>query len=72
MSVSNINADVVQGKWKEISGKLTQYWGEITNDEILKMKGSREELEGILQKKYGYNKERTKNEIDNFLKKNNL
>ncbi len=72
MSISNINADVVQGKWKEISGKLTQYWGEITNDEILKMKGSRAELEGILQKKYGYNKERTKKEVDDFLKKNNL
>ncbi|MBS0349709.1 MAG: CsbD family protein [Proteobacteria bacterium] len=67
-----MNTDVIHGKWKEISGKLIQAWGKLTHDEILKMKGSREELEGILQKKYGYSKEQTKKEVDDFIKKNNL
>ena len=66
----DINKDIIQGKWKEISGKIKQYWSEITDDEIGKMKGSQEELMGMLQKKYGYDKERSKKEIDDFLKKN--
>src|ERR1700691_5941700 len=55
----DINEDIFKGKLKEISGKIKQYSGEITDDEIAKMKGSREELLGILQKKYGYDKERS-------------
>jgi uncharacterized protein YjbJ (UPF0337 family) len=68
----NINADVIKGKWKEISGKITQYWGDLTNDEIIKMKGSEEELAGLLQKKYGYSKEQAKKEIKTFLERNKL
>lgn len=64
--------DIIQGKWKEVKGKLRQKWGQLTEDEISQMKGSYEELAGKLQKKYGYEKDRAKKEIDNFLKEHNL
>ncbi len=65
-----MNKDIIQGKWKEIKGQVKQQWGELTEDDVSKMKGSFEELQGILQKKYGYDKERSEKEIDIFVKKN--
>lgn len=65
-----MNQDIVSGKWKEIKGKVHQQWGAITDDEIAKMKGTHEELQGLLQQKYGYQKEAAEQEINNFIKKN--
>lgn len=66
-----MNKDIIQGNWKEVKGKLKQQWGNLTDDEIAKMNGTRQELQGLLQKKYGYQKDKVEEEIDNFLKKNN-
>lgn len=60
--------DIVQGKWKEIKGKIRQKWGELTDDDISKMKGTREELEGAIQKKYGYKKEEAAEQVSSFMK----
>lgn len=65
-----MNKDIIQGNWKEVKGKLKQQWGNLTDDEIAKMNGTRQELQGLLQKKYGYQKDKVEQEIDNFLKKN--
>jgi uncharacterized protein YjbJ (UPF0337 family) len=65
-----MNKDIIQGKWVEVKGQLKQQWGKLTDDEITKMKGSYQELEGHLQKSYGYEKDKAKEEINNFIKKN--
>ena len=63
-----MNKDIIQGNWKEIKGKLKQQWGDLTDDDISRMNGTRQELQGMLQKKYGYQQDRVEKEIDNFLK----
>jgi uncharacterized protein YjbJ (UPF0337 family) len=65
-----MNQDIISGKWKEIKGKIHQQWGEITDDDVAKMKGTQEELQGLLQKKCGYQREAAEQEINNFVKKN--
>ncbi|HVY53756.1 MAG TPA: CsbD family protein [Gammaproteobacteria bacterium] len=67
-----MNKDIVKGHWKEIKGFLKQQWGKLTDDEIQQMKGTYEELEGCLQKKYGYEKDRAEKEIHRFLDSNNI
>jgi uncharacterized protein YjbJ (UPF0337 family) len=67
-----MNQDTVKGHWKEIKGKLKQQWGNLTDDDIARLNGSREELEGLLQQRYGYERDRIEKEIDNFLDKNRL
>jgi uncharacterized protein YjbJ (UPF0337 family) len=68
MIMNNVNmADIVQGYWHEIKGKIKQQWGKLTDDDIQEMEGSQEELRGLLQKKYGYAKEKAEKEIDTFL-----
>lgn len=67
-----MNKDIIQGNWKQLKGKIREQWGELTNDEIDKLHGTAEELEGIIQKKYGYQKDRVKKEMQDFLDKNNV
>jgi uncharacterized protein YjbJ (UPF0337 family) len=67
-----MNRDIIQGNWKEAKGKVKQQWGKLTDDDITQMKGSYEELAGTLQKRYGYQKEQVKKEIDQFIDDNSL
>jgi uncharacterized protein YjbJ (UPF0337 family) len=66
-----MNKDIIQGNWKEVKGKLKQQWGKLTDDDITQLKGTSQELEGILQKRYGYQKDQAKKEIDDFIDRNN-
>lgn len=65
-----LNKDIIQGHWREAKGKLKQQWGELTDDDLTQLTGTYEELEGLLQKKYGYAKERADKEIDDFIDSN--
>ena len=61
-----MNWDRIEGDWKQMAGKVKQKWGNLTDDDMMKMKGKREELEGVLQTRYGYNKDQVKKEIDSW------
>lgn len=65
-----MNKDIIKGKWKELKGKVKQQWGELTDDEISKMEGTYDELEGALQKHYGYRKDEIEKEIKSFVDEN--
>lgn len=65
-----MNKDIIQGKWKEIKGQLKQKWAELTDDDITGMQGNYDELEGLLQKRYGYAKEDAEREIKKFVDEN--
>jgi len=67
-----VNTDVLQGKWKQIRGKITEQWGHIADHELDKIMGKREQLGGLVQEKYGYTKEKAEQDVDYFLKKLNL
>jgi uncharacterized protein YjbJ (UPF0337 family) len=62
-----MNWDQVEGKWKEFRGQVQANWGDLTNDDLDVINGRRTELEGRLQKRYGYAKEEAKAEIDTWL-----
>ena len=59
-----MNWDRIEGDWKQMAGKVKQKWGNLTDDDMTKLKGKREELEGVLQTRYGYTKDQLKTEID--------
>jgi uncharacterized protein YjbJ (UPF0337 family) len=63
-----MNWDRVEGTWKEYRGKAKQKWGELTDDELDQINGKREELEGQIQRRYGYAKDRARTEVDDWLK----
>lgn len=66
------NRDVLQGKWKQIRGKVREQWAQIADHDLDKISGKREQLVGLVQEKYGYTKQKAEHDVDYFLKKMNL
>ena len=52
-----INQEIINGKWLEIKGEVQKAWGQLTSDEIEQTKGDMKSIAGLVQQKYGENKE---------------
>jgi uncharacterized protein YjbJ (UPF0337 family) len=52
-----MNSDEVAGKWKQIKGKVREKWGDLTDDDLQRAAGGREQFVGLLQERYGMAKE---------------
>lgn len=61
-----MNWDQVKGNWKQFSGKVKEKWGKLTDDDLTTAAGQRDQLLGILQKRYGYAKEQAERELNEF------
>jgi uncharacterized protein YjbJ (UPF0337 family) len=59
----------VAGKWKQFSGEVKKQWGQLTDDELMQVNGSREILAGKIQEKYGIAKEAANKQIDDWANK---
>lgn len=58
-----MNKDTVKGEWKQLSGKIKQKWGELTDDDLKQAEGDHEVLFGKLQEKYGIAKDKAKEQL---------
>jgi uncharacterized protein YjbJ (UPF0337 family) len=56
----------IEGDWKRMRGSAKEHWGRLTDDDLAAINGRREQLEGKLQERYGYAKDRIKREIDEW------
>ncbi len=65
-----MNWDRVEGNWKQFTGKAKEKWGQLTDDDLTQINGNREQLEGKIQTRYGYAKDKVKKEVDDWC--NNL
>ena len=54
-----MNKDILKGKWLEIKGRVKEKWGKLTDNDFGEIEGRGEKLLGLLQKKYGYIREKT-------------
>ncbi len=63
-----MNRDIIEGNWKELKGTVKERWGKLTDDDLDKIAGKRDQLVGRLQKAYGYQKEDAERELDKFEK----
>ena len=61
-----MNWDEIKGNWKQFQGKVKEKWGKLTDDDLTTIAGKRDQLAGILQKRYGYAKEQAEKELDDF------
>ena len=49
-----MNEDILKGKWLEIKGRIKEKWGKLTDNDLGEIEGKGEKLLGLLQRKYGY------------------
>jgi len=56
----------VEGNWKQMRGRVKERWGRLTDDDLTVIAGRRDQLEGMIQERYGYAKERARREIEDW------
>ena len=61
-----MNWDLIKGNWKQLQGKVKEKWGKLTDDDLKVIAGKRDQLAGLLQERYGYEKEHAEKELDEF------
>jgi len=64
---SEMNWDIVEGKWHELKGKAQSQWGKLTNDDLDIIDGRREELAGRIQARYGVARDEAERQIDEWM-----
>jgi uncharacterized protein YjbJ (UPF0337 family) len=62
-----MNKDVMQGKWREMKGKVKEQWGKLTDDDLDKIEGKSDQLLGLIQQRYGYAREKAEEEYKRFI-----
>jgi uncharacterized protein YjbJ (UPF0337 family) len=63
--------DRVEGNWKQLTGKVKEKWGKLTDDDLTAINGKREQLEGKIQERYGYAKDQARREVDDWYNSQN-
>ncbi|MEX2308995.1 MAG: CsbD family protein [Pirellulales bacterium] len=61
-----MNWDQIKGDWQQLSRKLKEKWSMLTDADLKAIGGKRDQLEGVLQDRYGYAKDRAAMELDKF------
>lgn len=58
-----MNWEQVRGNWAQFKGKAKQRWADLTDDDIGKIEGRRDELVGKIQERYGIAKEEADKQV---------
>jgi uncharacterized protein YjbJ (UPF0337 family) len=53
-----VNQQTLEGNWNEITGKLHERWGQLTQDDLQRARGNVDQLVGLIQRKTGEARER--------------
>jgi uncharacterized protein YjbJ (UPF0337 family) len=62
-----MNWERIRGDWQQLAGKLKQTWTKLTDEDLTRIAGNRENLVEVLQQHYEYRAERAELEIDHFI-----
>ena len=58
--------DEIKGNWREYKGRLREKWGELTDDDLDRIAGKKDQLLGVLQNRYGRSREVAEKELRDF------
>jgi uncharacterized protein YjbJ (UPF0337 family) len=58
-----MNWDIAAGNWKTFKGKVKEQWGKLTDDDLTRIEGKREQLLGVVQQRYGVAKDEAERQI---------
>jgi uncharacterized protein YjbJ (UPF0337 family) len=62
-----MNTDILSGQWKQLKGTAKARWAKLTDDDLLRAEGNYDKLVGFIQQRYGYARDRAKQEVDEWL-----
>jgi uncharacterized protein YjbJ (UPF0337 family) len=59
----DMNWDRIQGNWKQAKGKVKEQWGKLTDDDLDRIAGKRDQLLGKIQNSYGIGKDEAEKQL---------
>jgi uncharacterized protein YjbJ (UPF0337 family) len=62
--------DRVEGNWKQMTGKVKEKWGKLTDDTITQIGGQRDQLVGKIQEAYGVSRDEADRQVKEWEKLN--
>ena len=67
-----MNWDIVEGNWTQFKGKVKEKWGKLTDSDISRLSGKKDQFLGVLQERYGYSKDQAEREADEWARANEI
>jgi uncharacterized protein YjbJ (UPF0337 family) len=63
-----MNWDRISEQWKQFSGKIRESWGLLTERDIEKIAGSRDQLIALIRERYGISRDEAERQVDEWLR----
>ncbi|HET9025530.1 MAG TPA: CsbD family protein [Burkholderiaceae bacterium] len=61
-----MNWDRVEGNWKKFKGQVKEEWGKLTDDDLDRAAGKRDQLAGRIQERYGIARDEADRQITDW------
>jgi uncharacterized protein YjbJ (UPF0337 family) len=61
-----MNWEQIKGNWNQAKGKVKEKWGDLTDDDLAKIEGQRDQLVGRIQERYGLGKEQAERQVSEW------
>jgi uncharacterized protein YjbJ (UPF0337 family) len=65
-----MNQDRIQGRWKQLKGKVQEQWGRLTDDDLDVIAGRRDQLLGRIQQRHGLAKDEADRQVTDWERRN--
>ena len=62
-----MNWDRIEGNWKEFKGRVREQWGKLTDADLERAAGKRDQLIGRIQERYGIAQEVADRQVNDWL-----
>jgi uncharacterized protein YjbJ (UPF0337 family) len=62
-----MDKDIFEGNWNEMRGQVKEIWDKLTDEELEIAGGNFQQIVGLLQMRYGYNRQRAEREFNQKL-----
>jgi uncharacterized protein YjbJ (UPF0337 family) len=67
-----MNNDILSGDWKTLSEEVKKQWSKLSDEELSDIGGYKDKLLTAIEEKYGYAKNKAEEELEKFMKKNDI
>ncbi len=64
-----MNWEQIEGNWKQVVGQAKERWGKLTDDDLNVVAGRRDQLAGLIEKRYGVLKEEAERQLAEWQRK---
>lgn len=61
-----LNQQTIEGHWNELTGKVKQAWGNLSDNDFKSVEGNVDQLIGLIQRKTGESREQIEAKIEQF------